>query len=209
MSGASINKKLQKANAKIGQKLGYKFKLYRSVDYLDPVQLKNYLGEQVLSWSIDASFKKPVNENYQQVNLFLDTANLQLGDIFVSEELNKRFVLINKDPLVTPQAIEATNTVSISRTEYSTVGGYHPELVEIAKNIPAAIFEVGGQSQPSAENTGSNKSSISKYALWIWLPVNNIKLDDVLVDNFGNKSRITSIEYSPVGYKLSAVKVKE
>lgn len=209
MSGASINKKLQKAHAKIGQKLGYKFKLYRSVDYLDPVQLKNYLGDQILSWSIDANFKKPVNENYQQVNLFLDTTNLQLGDIFVSEELDKKFVLINKDPLVTPQAIEATNTVSISRTTYSTVGGYHPELVEVAKNIPAAIFEVGGQSQPNAESAAQNKSSTSKFALWIWLPVNNIKLDDVLTDDLGNKSRITSIEYSPVGYKITAVKVKE
>ena len=209
MSGSAINKKLQKANAKIGKKLGYTFKLYRSVDYLDPVQLKNYLGEQTLSWSTDAAFKKPVNENYQQVNIFLDTMNLQLGDIFVSEELNKKFVLINKDPLVTPQAIEATNTISISRTEYVTTGGLHPELVEVAKNIPAAIFEVGGQSQTNPQNEAQNKSNTSKFALWCWLPVNNIKLDDVLTDDLGNKSRITSIEYSPVGYKITAVKVKD
>lgn len=208
MSGASINKKLQKANAKIGSKLGYEFKLYRSVDYLDPVQLKNYLGVSKLSWSIDPNFKKPVNENYQQVNLFLDTTNLQLGDIFVNEELNKKFVLVNKDPLVTPQAIEATNVISISRTEYVTTGGLHPELIEVAKNIPAAIFEVGGQGQPNAQNEAQNKSSVSKFALWCWLPVNNIKLDDVLTDDLGNKSRITSIEYSPVGYKITAVKVQ-
>lgn len=208
MSGASINKKIQKANAKVGSKLGFEFKLYRSVDYLDPIQLKNLLGTQKASWSIDQNFKKPAGENYQQVNLFLDTTNLELGDIFVSEELNKKFVLISKDPIVTPQAIEATNSVTISRTSYSTTGGLHTELVEVAKNVPAAIFEVGGQNQTSIEAT-QNKSSMPKYALWIWLPVNNIKLDDVLVDDFGNKSRITSIQYSPVGYKLTTVKVGE
>ena len=208
MSGASINKKIQKANAKVGSKLGFEFKLYRSVDYLDPIQLKNLLGTSKVSWSIDQSFKKPANENYQQVNLFVDTTNLQLGDIFVNDELDKKFVLISKDPIVTPQAIEATNSVTISRTTYSTTGGLHTELLEVAKNVPAAIFEVGGQNMPSPEAT-QNKSSMPKYALWIWLPVNNIKLDDVLVDEQGNKSRIISIQYSPVGYKLTTVKVGE
>ena len=208
MSGASINKKLQKAYGKIGNKLGFKFKLYRSLDYLTPVQTKNYLGEVLLSYATDESFKKPIDASYKQYNLFLDTINLRTGDIFINEELNKTFVLVNKDPIVTPQAIEASHRVTISRPSYTTTGGFKAVNSEVATNIPAAIYETGSGSEGSAITEVSNKSGVHQWTIWIWLPVNNIKLNDLVVDNNGNESYVTSIEFSPVGYKIKTQSTK-
>lgn len=203
MSGTSVNGKMQKAFQRIGRKLGFVFKVYRSVDFLTPIQSKNYIGDQYVSFSLDTSFKTPVGSSYKQFNLFLDTNNLNLGDIFVCEAQNKRFVLVNKDPIVTPQAIEVPHTITISRPGYSTTGSFSAGLIDIAKDIPASIFEVGsaGQSAPVAEV--KNSSAQHQYSIWVYLPQNNLKIDDVIEDQLGNKSRIISIEYSSVGYKLT------
>jgi phosphoribosyl-ATP pyrophosphohydrolase len=204
MSGTSVNGKMQKAFQRIGRKLGYKFKVYRSVDFLTPIQAKNFIGEQYVSFSLDPSFKTPVGSSYKQFNLFLDTNNMQLGDIFVSEEQNKKFVLVNKDSIVTPQAIETPHTITISRPGYSTVGSFESGLNEIAKDIPASIFEVGSAGLSAPVSEVKESSANHQYSIWVFLPKNNLKIDDIIEDQDGNKSRITSIEYSSVGYKLTA-----
>lgn len=203
MSGISVNGKMQKAFQRIGRKLGFKFKVYRSVDFLTPIQAKNFIGEQYLAFSVDTSFQAPVGSSYKQFNLFIDTTTANLGDIFVSEEQNKRFVLVNKDPIVTPQAIETPHTITISRPGYSTVGSFEPGLTEIAKDIPASIFEVGSAGAPNPVSEVKDASANHQYAIWVFLPKNNLKIDDIIEDQDGNKSRIISIEFSTVGYKLT------
>lgn len=208
MSGASINKKLQKAFQKVGNVMGYRFKVYRSVDYLTPIQTKNYFGEHQVGFAVDESFKKPIDASYKQYNLFIDTTKFQTGDIFVNEELGKTFVLVNKDPIITPQAIEASSVVTISRPTYSTSGGFKTESTQVVKDIPAAIYETGSGSTGSAVGEVRNQSGVHQWTMWIWLPINNIKLNDVVTDSNGNKSYIASIEFSPVGYKIKTQSTK-
>ena len=208
MSGTSVNGKMQKAFQRIGRKLGYVFKIYRSVDFLTPIQSKNYIGEQHVSFSLDTSFKAPVGSAYKQFNLFLDTGSANLGDIFVSEAQGKTFVLVNKDPIVTPQAIETPHRITISRPGYSTTGAFQSTLVEVAKDIPASIFEVGSAGQSSTVAEVKNGTAAHQYHIWVYLPQNNLKIDDVIEDQLGNRSRIVSIEYSSVGYKLTTKSAK-
>lgn len=208
MSGASINKKLQKAFQKVGKIMGFKFFIYRSVDYLTPIQTKNLIGTQTVGFALDENFKAQIQENYKRFNLFFDTTNFKIGDVFVSDEANKTFVLVNKDPIVSPQAIEATHKITISRPEYSTAGGFKSTSVEIAKDVPAAIFEIGSSSSGSAIGETQNKSGVRRFSIWIWLPQGSVKMNDVIEDNFGNKSYISSIEFSSVGYKLTAQSTK-
>jgi len=202
MSGTSINKKLQKAYQKIGKKLGFTFKAYRTLDLITPVQNKNLIGELELSFSIDDNFKKPQGEQFKMYNVFLDTTNYELGDIFVSDEAGKTFVLSSKEPIVTPQAIEAPHRVTITRVAYPTSGTFEPTNVEVAKDIPAAIFQTGAAGVSSTVSQVKNQSGANQYSIWIWLPQNNIKVDDVITDQFGHSSRVTSVEYSAVGYKI-------
>ena len=207
MSGTSVNGKMQKAFQRIGRKLGFKFKVYRSVDFLTPIQPKNYIGEQYVGFSADTSFQAPVGSSYKQFNLFIDTSDAHLGDIFVCEEQNKKFVLVNKDPIVTPQAIETPHTITISRPGYSTptaTTAFSTAGTEIAKDIPASIFEIGSAGLPGPVSEVKESSANHQYAIWVYLPKNNVKIDDIIVDQDGNKSRIISIEYSSVGYKLTA-----
>ena len=208
MSGKSANKKLQNAFQRVGNALGFDFKVYRSPDYLTPIQTKNYIGVRRVGAAPDTSFQQPVGPSYKQVNLYVNTETLATGDILVNQELGKTYVLVNKDPIVAPQAIEATDVVTISRPGYSTVGEFKSGLNEIAKDIPAAIFEVGSASQSSTVSEVKGQGGINRFAMWIWLPQNSIKINDVVVDSQGNKSYITSIEYSPVGFKLTTQSVK-
>ena len=208
MSGKSTNKKLQNAFQRVGNALGFEFKVYRSLDYLTPIQEKNYIGIRKVGAAPDTSFQQPVGPSYKQVNLYVNTETLKTGDIFVNQDLGKTYVLVNKDPIVAPQAIEATDTVTISRPGYSTAGEFKSGLQEIAKDIPAAIYEVGSAAVSSTISEVKGQGGQNRYSLWIWLPQNSIKINDVIVDSLGNKSYITSIEYSPVGFKLTSQSVK-
>lgn len=208
MSGKSTNKKLQNAFQRVGNALGFEFKVYRSLDYLTPIQEKNYIGIRKVGAAPDTSFQQPVGPSYKQVNLYVNTETLHTGDIFVNQDLGKTYVLVNKDPIVAPQAIEATDKLTFSRTGYSTTSEFKSGLQDFAVDIPAAIYGVGAAPNPSVVSEVKNSSGNNIYSIWVWLPQNFLKINDTIVDSFGNKSLITSIEYSPVGYKLSAKSFK-
>lgn len=79
----------------------------------------------------------------------------------------------------------------------------------IASNIPAAIHQAASKADSGAVSEASvAQGGFAVYTIWIWLPENNIKIGDLVTDNFGVKSKIDSIEFTPVGYKLTAVSTK-
>ena len=208
MSGKSTNKKMQNAFQRVGKALGFDFKVYRALDHLTPIQTKNYIVTKKVGAAPDTSFQQPVGSSYKQVNLFTNTEDLKTGDILVNEELGKVYVLVNKDPIVAPQAIETTDKLTFSRPGYTTAGSFAAGLQEFAKDIPAAIYGVDTVANPSVVGEVKNASGNNIYSIWVWLPQNFLKINDTITDSYGNKSLITSIEYSPVGYKLSAKSIK-
>ena len=209
MSGAKINNILNKAYDKIGNVLGYTFNVYRSVDYITPIQTKNYLKDVRCAFSIDEQFSKMQDYTFNKFMLFTNSTSLQIGDILVCDELSKTFVLVGKDPIAYPAGIEATSTISINRAVYNSTGGFGPKQEEIATNIPAAIFE-----QSSAQEKGAllqpspMKTGMRQWSIWLYLPHNDIKINDIIEDGRGNKSIITSVEYSEFGYKVKTLSTK-
>ena len=208
MSGKAINRKLQKAYKKIGNKIGFDFKVYRSIDYMTPIQSKNFIGDVNAAFAPDTDFKKPVTGNYQQQNLYLDSEDWQVGDILVNEEIDKVLVLVNKDPMVTPQAIKANAYVDVFRPTYSTTGGFGAKDVLTLQQVPCFINENTSKIEHSVIGEIKNQGGIHLYDIWIYAPIDGIKLNDVLVDDQGNKSYVLTIEHSPVGYKLITHSVK-
>ena len=203
MSGASINKKLNKAYAKVGKILGYNFKMYRSLDYMTPVQDKNYLKEVTLAFSIDESFKKQQDFSFHLYNLYCDGADIMPGDIFENTDLNKRFTLVQNDPITVSLSIDSSDQITISRPTYTTTGGFSPKQEIIAANVPATILEAKAQGY-SGNNTQPTplKSGIQVWDIWTYLPEDKIRINDVIEDSRGNKSTVTSCQLTPLGYKI-------
>lgn len=209
MSGASIDKKLTKAYGKIGKILGYKFKLYRSVDYLEPVQAKNYLKEVTLAFSIDENFKKSQDFNFHLYNLFCDGV-IKTGDIFENTDLNKRFTLVQNDPITAPIGINSSEWITISRPVYNSTGGFSPKQELIASKIPATILEKSAMASTGNNNQPTPlKSGIQQWDIWTYLPDDKVRINDVIEDNRGNKATITSCQITPLGFKITAVSTKK
>lgn len=209
MSGAKINNILNKAYDKIGNVLGYTFNVYRSVDYITPIQTKNYLKDVRCAFSIDENFSKMQDYTFNKFNLFTNSTTLQVGDILVNEELDKTFVLIGKDPIAYPAGIEATSTISINRAIYNATGGFGPKQEEIATNIPASVFEqASGQEKGALLQPSSMKTGHRQWAMWLYVPHNDIRINDIITDVRGNTSIITSVEYSEFGYKVKSLSTK-
>lgn len=79
----------------------------------------------------------------------------------------------------------------------------------IASNIPAAVYQAASKADKGVVGEAQNAhANLASYHIWIWLPENNIKVGDTVVDNYGNKTKIDAIEFTPVGYKLTAISTK-
>lgn len=208
MSGKSIDKILNGAYGKVGNILGFPFKLYRSVDYLDPIQDKNFVKTVKLAFSIDDSFKQQEEFAFKVYSLWINSSQLQPGDIFVSEELGKTFTLVTNDPITVSYGIDSRSKITISRPTYNTTGGFGPKQTVIAENIPCKILE-----KASLASTGNMtkptpyKSGIQQWDIWFYLDA-EVKVNDVLLDSDGNTSTIESLQITPLGWKAKAVSTK-
>lgn len=210
MSGHALNAKLQKIYGKVANKIGYNFSVYRSLDYINPIQPKNYFDSVDLAYSLDTNFTKQQGYSFNLYNLFVDTTKFQPGDIFVSNDLEKRFTLVANDPIATPQGIQSINKISIYRPTYNSTGGFSAKRTEIYTYIPAQIMSTSSmQSQGNATGLTSIKAPIQEWDIWVWLPIGSIKPRDIIVDDLGNDMAIVSIEpYGTLGYKLHTQSTK-
>ena len=210
MSGASIAKKIAKGYGKAGKKLGYKFVLYRSDDYVQPVQDRNIAGEVTCAYSYDKAFEGQPSAAFQPMMLYVNSTNLQEGDILHSDELGVTLTLVAKFDMRAPVGIETNQKVSISRTTYSTTGGFGPKAELVYTDVPAKVLQVAssttGNMQPAASNL---KGAHPVYGVWTWLP-ESCKLlpNDTIVFADGTKGIIQSIEINQLGYHLKVLEVK-
>ncbi len=210
MSGAAINSKIQKIYGKVANKVGYSFDVYRSLDYIDPIQPRNYLKTINFAFSLDDKFVKQQGYSFDLFNLWVDTSFAKQGDIFINEELNKRFTLVGNDPIATPQGILSTSLISIYRPTYSSTGGFKPTRTEIFTLVPAQVMSTSsGANTGNTGNLSQIKNVVQEWDIWTWLPVGTIKPHDAIIDDQGNDMTITSIEPSSLGYKLHCISTKQ
>jgi hypothetical protein len=212
MSGSAINAKVQKAYSKLGNKLGYQFAVYRSLDYLNPIQPRNFLKHVNLSFSLDDTFTKQQGYSFDLFDLFADMTTAKKGDIYVNDDLGHRFTLVGNDPIATPKGILSTSRISIYRPVYSTVGGFKPTRTAVFMLVPAQVLSTSSSS--ATPTTGSitaikTGNTVQEWDIWTWLPLGSVKPHDVIVDEQGNDMFITSIEPSDLGYKFHCVSTKQ
>ena len=210
MSGASIAKKIAKGYGKAGKKLGYKFTLYRSLDYVQPVDDRNIAGEVTCAYSYDKAFEGQPSAAFQPMMLYVNSTSLAEGDILVNEELGVTLTLVAKFDMRAPVGIETNQKVSISRTTYSTTGGFGPKAELVYTDVPAKVLQVASSASSNMQAAASNmKGATPMFSVWTWLP-ESCKLlpNDTVVFADGSKAIIHSIEFNQLGYHLKVLEVK-
>ena len=205
MGAAVIQKKIYNAYAKVAQKLGYDYDIYRPITYLDPISLENWVNKKKLSTAPSDSFGSAQKFSIPILNAFIDGNILQVGDMLFNEDQNRTFFVISMQPHLPINVIEAPNRITIKRTSYAdNAGSFEKVAVTIASGVPAnidvpnaAAFSNG---IPSQVGTGQ-----PKWLIYAWLPDQTISIGDVITDENGNTAVVQSVNWSPLGYQIHCV----
>lgn len=209
MSGASISKILDNAYKTVGTILGFNFNVYRTENYLYPTQSRNFIGALKVSFSVDESFKKNPTDQLDTYQVYTKSTSLELGDILVSDELKKTYVIIDKAELKPAVAVLAPEKFDLLRPVLST-GDRKTTFETIMSQVPAAIKTNGTAGSPGAlQGTNSTLgASSSQLELWTWVSPSSIVLNDVLQIN-GNRYLVTFVQTDSSGtnLKLKSTKV--
>lgn len=216
MSAANINKKISKMSGKVGRKLGYKFEAYRSLDYVDPLDPRNKIYNEDgsatkfnMAYSTDSSFKNGPSASFSPQKLYVNSLNLQEGDILVSET-GVKITLVAKMDMREPVGIVTDDFIDVSRTVYNTTGGFGPKGEVVYSKVPAKVLQTstGGYGGASGLPSGMPDTTPA-YQVWVWFPDNKPLLtNDTIVFSSGKKAVIKSIENNDLGYKLTVMEVQ-
>lgn len=210
MSGASIAKKIAKGYGKVGKKLGYNFTIYRSDDYVQPVQDRNIAGTITCAYTYDKAFEGQPSAAFQPLMLYVNSTNLLEGDVLVNDDASVTLTLVAKFDIRAPVGIETNQKINISRTSYSTAGGFGPKAEVVYTSVPAKVLQVASKSTSNMQAASSTLSGATPvYSIWTWLPESSKLLpNDTIIFEDETKAIIQSIEINDLGYHLKVMEVK-
>lgn len=213
MSGASIQKKLNKAYGKVASKVGFPSDVYRvSQEYSNPIDDQNWLESTQFSVSQNDRYNAPVGSNLwlAWINPTLNIQHdLQVGDIIESVELQQVFYIIDMHPLHPFRALECNSTISIA-----TSGGYgdtngewgQSKLTPVATNMPAWVKQSGAASIDGGFVPARTAltSGVSSFTIQLWMPEGSIKPNDVVTLKDGTALQVQQAQWDIRGYTLIA-----
>lgn len=218
MSGASIAKKVAKAFGKAGKKLGYNFAVYRSDDYLQPVQDRNIQFNVIAGYTFDYGYAQGPSASFSPMKLFADATLMKEGDILFCEDVGTdkdtplpcTLTLVAKFDIRAPIVIETNDKLNVSRTVYRDDGdGFGPKGQIVFSDVPCKVLQVGSASSSSLQPAASQlKGATRVYDVWVWFPADKpMEPADSVIFSNGVKGIIQSIELNDLGYKLKILEV--
>lgn len=200
MSGASVANKVNKAMIKVGSKLGFPCTVYRPDGYMNPLQDKNIVFENLsVAFSVDEAFvRNPVDElDHYKIYIFNKG---QEGDILIFED-GRTLILTEMEPIRAPAGILANDRMSMFRSQSTPTLDVKISLVLINENVPCAV-KIKPTSTVSVQFT-TMKSGQSNLEIWTWMPVNDILISDV-IEIDGSRFIVTSVNSAVKGTKITA-----
>jgi hypothetical protein len=207
MSASTINRKIAKGLAKVGKKLGYKFTLYRPDNYIDPLEDRNKLMTVQASWSKDEQFKANPEPTLDQYTIFTDFTKLIVGDILRSEELNRIFIINEINELRGAVSFQASDLFDVKRPVHTPTSDVKVTLVDVITGMPGAVQYAMAKRTDITGNNSATRAGQSIIELWTWLPVDQIRLNDIIVVT-GKNFLVVSVDTSLVGMKIRAESTK-
>jgi hypothetical protein len=209
MSGASIDRKIQKGLAKAGVKLGFKFGVYRPDGYIDPLATRNYIFSALIGYAEDENYAKNPELSLSYFKVFADYSRLEVGDILHSDDVSTTLVLIEKNVMKGGIAIKAPERATLLRPSYSTAQDVKTKLSPIAENLPIAFSVTGGITDASGLTGVSSKMGTgqSQITAWFYMPKGEVSLNDV-IDVSRRRYLIQRVDSTDTGTFVQAISTK-
>ena len=200
MSGLSIQKKINKAYKKAGNKLGFQYEVYRGLNNVNVLDARNWISTISFSVSLNEQFSDTIKEQIPIWTVYSDYDQLQEGDFVTNNE--RTFLIITKKELLPILALELPDRIDIKQVSYSDTGnGFEPNnATYMARNVPAFISY--GSTNMSGNTLGLERASIAgvkTMTVYTHLPVNVNLMNETALDYKEFSGTITGYDYPFIG----------
>ena len=182
--------------------IGTPYTWYRSPTLINSVAPQYQLGILQASFAVDSQFKTPPNYQTILYRAFIDTAQVQPGDILVGQYT---MVMLETGPLLPPLALISTDRIKIERASTTAAVGLQAygaptTYTTIAQGLPANINlkkEVG--TLPA-----NLPSDVSRRTYWFASFVaadGSVKDGDIITDGEGYRYSVTAANWQSIYYQ--------
>jgi len=210
MSAESIQRKLDVAHKKIGNKLGYTFNLYRPLRNVDVLDDANFIDAIKLTVTLNDSYTKALEWQTPVYTAYTDAAQIQEGDFMYSEDQGRTFLILSRQPHQPVLVIELPDRVDIQTIGYGNDGdGFAPDATTYtARNLPALVSFSSTSKSGMVPGRNLAQSGIRVASIITSLPASSMLMGQTVTDQNGFRGDITSYDYSTVGNAVN-IEVQE
>ena len=214
MDGVKIQQKVWWGYGKAASKIGLNYKVYRSSDGIDPLDISNYLYDLPLSTTQIWSYKSPNKYAMNSWMMVVDGNQVEAGDYLVADNdlFDDIYFIASKQslqPILGIKCDRIIDVISVSTDdvlEKKGFTGYSAENVPplnnqtIMQNCPCS-FIIGSKGEANSVNLPFD-SKMPWYS--VYLPYLNKYISDgyVIVDENNNRFLISGNQKTDNGWKL-------
>lgn len=205
MDAALLQDRIYSGYAKAALRIGTSHDIYRATTAINPIDQSNLVGNLLVGIDQNYTYEKPEKYTDQTWQILADGRLLQTFDYLVGA---RTYFICSMSALLPILVNECNRTVTIARPYeansggYTGYSGYLPSTATILmQNCPATILEgTKGEASPVGLPT-----SVKMPYLKMFLPFLgnvNLKIGDIVEDEFNQRYAITSNERTDMGWRL-------
>lgn len=141
MSATAIQRKLDKAHKKVSNKIGYTYNVYRPITNIDPLDDANFIDDIKATFTLSDQYTSAMGWGIPAWTIYTDAEQIQEGDFFYNEELERTFFITSRKPHLPVIAVEVPHRIDIMTIGYGDSGnGFEAGATTyLAKNLPAFV----------------------------------------------------------------------
>lgn len=204
MSGSSIAKKVDLGLKKVAKKVGFRTALYRPDNYNNPLGDRNFVSQLDVAWSVDEQFKKNPVDELDHYRIYTPASGVQLGDLILSVDQGKTFVIVEIEPMRVPAGIMVNDRVTVLRTENTPDQDVKTQLVPYFTQLPCAVKWSSTSNNQGLSPVSTMRGGQSQVEVWTWVTPGTIRLGDVLEIN-DLRFVVSSCQSTSKGTKINGI----
>jgi len=200
MDGVTLQALVAKGYGKAASRIGTPHSWYRG-GAITPIQPANLLGTLPAVFSPDAQFKTIAKQATILWRAFVDTSQVQVGDILVGSDI---WVMVDGG-LRPPMAMLCTDTITVTRAvqSFTTGGGAVQTTTPILTGWPCnmQLKRDKGFSEPVGFPGPSNSSApMPEWTMYLPLLTDDkVQAGDMFTDDDGNAYKMDAVSYGFLG----------
>ena len=200
MDGAGLQSIIDRGYGIAAQRIGFPCSVYRPASMLNPVGGTPLYTNVMAGFTTGSEYSRYNKPKVPDWTALLDGTNIQIGDWFVGAQ--GTFYIADMQKILPIAAIRCNRTVSIVRPGYSAVSATPVAETTIASSFPVFGFtSTRGRSLSGIPVQTQSDSGIHGMVFYLNNhSVGGIRIEDVIVDENGDRFVIDSAALTSFGY---------